>query len=425
MAAITAEKIEQYTEILKAELKVAMGCTEPIAIAYCAACARKVLGQKPQRYEVWCSGNIIKNVKAVTVPQTGGKKGIEAAVLAGGIGGNPDAELEVLTCLTDQDRLELAQQMDQNVVEVQLLDTKHLLHIIVNVYAGEESASVEIVDSHTNIGRIMRNGIVIREGELEEAPDTDADPELLTVAEILEYADQVEPDSVRDVLNRQIVYNSTISAEGLKHVYGAGIGPLLAQNAKENLKEQAKAAAAAASDARMNGCGLPVVINSGSGNQGLTVSLPIIIFAKEAGKSEEELLRALCVGNLIAIHQKTGIGKLSAFCGATSAAVGSVAGIAYMQGADYDTIALMITNALATVGGMVCDGAKSSCSAKIATALESAFVAYEAAKLQRGYKSGEGIVKQNVESTIDSVARMAAKGMHSTDVEILNIMLDQ
>jgi L-cysteine desulfidase len=226
-------------------------------------------------------------------------------------------------------------------------------------------------------------------------------------------------------LERQIRYNSAISREGLRNVYGAGIGPLLEGRAGGSIQEHAKAAAAAGSDARMNGCALPVVINSGSGNQGITVSVPIIVYAREMGKSREELLRALCVGNLMAIRQKAGIGKLSAFCGATCAAVGVVAGIAYMQYADYETISLLVTNSLATVGGMVCDGAKSSCAGKIATALESAFIGYEAAKVRRGYHFGEGIVKQDVEHTIDSVARMAVKGMYATDMEILQIMLEE
>ena len=423
--AITTEKIAQYTGILKSELKVAMGCTEPIAIAYCAAYARKVLGRKPERYEVFCSGNIIKNVKAVTVPKTGGMKGIEAAVLAGALGGDPDAELEVLTNLTDRDREEIREELKKDIVKVSLLESSHVLHIIVYVFAGEEEVSVEIIDSHTKIGKIARNGEVIQDGGKPQGACCGADVTDLNILDILEYADKVDLEEVRDTLERQIDYNSAISDEGLRNVYGAGIGPLLEKNAGRNIQEHAKAAAAAGSDARMNGCALPVVINSGSGNQGITVSLPIIVYAREMGKSREELMRALCVGNLVAIHQKAGIGALSAFCGATCAAVGSVAGIAYMQYADYETISLMVTNALATVSGMVCDGAKSSCAGKIATALESAFIGYEAAKLRRGYRSGEGIVKRDVERTIDSVARMAARGMHSTDIEILNIMLEK
>lgn len=424
--ALTKGKMLQYTQILKSELRTAMGCTEPIAIAYCAACARKVLAAKPERYEVFCSANIVKNVKAVVVPQTGGLKGIETAALAGGIGGNADAELEVLSCLTDAHRQEICDCLKKGIVEVKPLEGPHALHILVKVYAGTESACVEIIDSHTQIGRIWKNDELLREHVIEDAvEETTYESQELNVRDILSYAQKVDLASISDVLERQISYNSAISEEGLAHVYGAGIGPVLMENAIDSVRERAKAAAAAGSDARMNGCPLPVVINSGSGNQGITVSLPIIVYAREMDKPHEDVLRALCFGNLVAIHQKKGIGKLSAFCGATCAAAGAVAGIAYLEEEDYDTIAQAIVNAVATVGGMVCDGAKSSCAGKIAVALESAFIGYEAAKEQRGYRNGEGIVKQDVEKTIESVGRMASKGMHETDKEIIEIMLEK
>ena len=424
--ALTKGKMLQYTQILKSELRTAMGCTEPIAIAYCAACARKVLAAKPERYEVFCSANIVKNVKAVVVPQTGGLKGIETAALAGGDGGNADAELEVLSCLTDAHRQEICDCLKKGIVEVKPLESPHALHILVKVYTGTESACVEIIDSHTQIGRIWKNDELLREHVIEDAvEETTYESQELNVRDILSYAQKVDLASISDVLERQISYNSAISEEGLAHVYGAGIGPVLMENAIDSVRERAKAAAAAGSDARMNGCPLPVVINSGSGNQGITVSLPIIVYAREMDKPHEDVLRALCFGNLVAIHQKTGIGKLSAFCGATCAAAGAVAGIAYLEEEDYDTIAQAIVNAVATVGGMVCDGAKSSCAGKIAVALESAFIGYEAAKEQRGYRNGEGIVKQDVEKTIESVGRMASKGMHETDKEIIEIMLEK
>ena len=403
---------------------MALGCTEPIALAYAAAYAREVLGRAPERYEAYCSGNIIKNVKAVVVPQTGGLKGIEAAVLAGGIGGDAQAQLQVLERLTDEDRAQIRAQRDKGAVEVKLLESEHALHIIVRAFAGEDEASVEIVDSHTGIGRVTRNGRTIREGAAAEEEAREAEYESLNIAQILQYADSVDLDQVRNCLQRQIACNQAIASEGLQNVYGAGIGPLLMETAGENLRERAKAAAAAGSDARMNGCALPVVINSGSGNQGITVCMPILVYAQALGVSDEVLLRALCVGNLVAIHQKAGIGKLSAFCGVTCAAAGAVAGIAYMKKEPYEVIAQLISNALATVGGMVCDGAKSSCAGKIVIALDCAFTAYEAAKRSRSYKGGEGIVKRDVEKTIQSVGRMAAKGMHSTDLEILNIMLE-
>ena len=420
---ITAERIGQYVSILKKELKLAMGCTEPIAIAYCAAYARSILGKEPERYEVWCSGNIIKNVKAVTVPQTGGLKGIEAATLAGGIGGDPALELEVLTGLTDEHRCKIREAIAAGIVKVHLLESIHSLHMKVHVEADGDSADVEIVDSHTGIGEVLKNGKEISGEKKAVALEEEFAPQL-SIAEIIEFAENVDVEDIRETLERQIACNMAISQEGLKNLYGTGIGPMLMEAAGDSLREKAKAAAAAGSDARMNGCPMPVVINSGSGNQGMTVSLPIVTYAKGLDISPERMLRALCVGNLVAIHQKSGIGKLSAFCGATSAAVGAVAGIAWMQEADYETICGLIVNTLGTVGGMVCDGAKSSCAGKIAMALESAFMGYDAAKLGRCYLNGEGLVKGNIEETIASVARMAAKGMRSTDIEILNIMLD-
>ena len=421
--AISQKIKSNYTRILNTELKMALGCTEPIAIAYCAAYARKILGKAPERYVVYCSGNIIKNVKAVTVPKTGGLKGIQAAALAGGIGGDADAELRVLESLTDEDRAKIRSACAQDIVEVKLLESGHALHIIIHVFAGEDEASVEIIDNHTGIGRVERNGEVLHERR-DEVAEQDEAYTSLNIADILEYAKEVELGVIRDCLLRQIQCNGAIAREGLKNIYGAGIGPILMKNAGESLREQAMATAAAASDARMNGSAMPVVINSGSGNQGITVSVPVLVFAQDMQADEETLLRALCVANLVAIHQKTGIGKLSAFCGATCAAAGAVAGIAFMRGEDYEVIAQLVSNALATVGGMICDGAKSSCAGKIAVALDAAFLGYEAAKQQRSYKNGEGIVHESVEGTIDSIGRIASKGMYSTDIEILNIMLE-
>lgn len=414
-----------YSQILNCELVTAMGCTEPISIAYCASYAGNLLGKKPERCVVHCSGNIIKNVKSVVVPQTGGLKGIEAAAAAGIVALAPELQLEVLTALTEDKRKELRQLLDLGIIDVRPLDSGHALHIIVELFAQGDSVSVEVVDGHTNIGKVVKNGSVLHENKLEAQNSSEIDYSLLTVEGILKYADSVDLEDVREVLERQISYNSAISREGLEHVYGAGIGPTLMESAGNSLREQCKAAAAAGSDARMNGCSLPVVINSGSGNQGLTVSLPIIVWAKNMGCSHEELLRALCVSNLIAVRQKTKIGRLSAFCGATSAAVGAVCGIAYLDKAEASVISQTIINSLATIGGMVCDGAKSSCAGKIASAIDCAFTGYEAAKKHRGYLNGEGLVKVGVEETIDSVARMAARGMHGTDLEILDIMLDK
>lgn len=415
--------IALYTKFLHEELVPAMGCTEPIAIAYGAAYARKVLGKPAERYEVECSGNIIKNVKAVTVPQTGGLKGIEAAVLAGAIGGDADRELEVLSTVDQADLCEICRGLEERVVAVKPLDSTHTLHIIIHAFAGGDSACVEIIDTHNNVGKVVKNGQVIHQRVEIAAQDDISERRTLNMEDILEYADRVDLTLVRDVLERQINYNSAISREGLGGKWGAAVGKTLLDTCGAGIRVRAEAAAAAGSDARMSGCAMPVVINSGSGNQGMTVSMPVITYAKELGVSHEKLLRALCVANLVAIHQKTDIGRLSAFCGAVSAATGAAAGIAYMEGASYAVIAQTVVNSLANVGGMVCDGAKPSCAAKIVSALESAFLGYELAKRGRGFYDGEGIVKADVEATIASVGRMASVGMRSTDREILNIMI--
>ena len=415
--------IALYTKFLHEELVPAMGCTEPIAIAYGAAYARKVLGKPAERYEVECSGNIIKNVKAVTVPQTGGMKGIEAAVLAGAIGGDADRELEVLSTVNQADLCEIRRGLEERVVAVKPLDSTHTLHIIIHAFAGGDSACVEIIDTHNNVGKVVKNGQVIHQRVEIAAQDDISERRTLNMEDILEYADRVDLTLVRDVLERQINYNSAISREGLGGKWGAAVGKTLLDTCGAGIRVRAEAAAAAGSDARMSGCAMPVVINSGSGNQGMTVSMPVITYAKELGVSHEKLLRALCVANLVAIHQKTDIGRLSAFCGAVSAATGAAAGIAYMEGASYAVIAQTVVNSLANVGGMVCDGAKPSCAAKIVSALESAFLGYELAKRGRGFYDGEGIVKADVEATIASVGRMASVGMRSTDREILNIMI--
>lgn len=421
--ALTQEKINLYTRFLHEELKPAMGCTEPIAIAYGAAYARKVLGTEAEQYTVECSGNIIKNVMAVTVPQTGGLRGIETAVLAGAIGGDADRELEVLSTVTEQDIEKIKKGLEDHLVTVKPLDTLHTLHIIVHAYAGEDSVSVEIIDTHSNVGTVVKNGQVIREHTATLEDEDLTDRRTLNVADILAYGDQVPLEQVQELLEKQIQCNTAISQEGLTGKWGAAVGKTLLATCGDTVRTRAKAAAAAGSDARMNGCAMPVIINSGSGNQGMTVSLPVIIYAESMGVSHEKLLRALSVANLVAIHQKTDIGRLSAFCGAVSAATGAVAGIAYLEGASYEVIAQTIINSIANVGGMVCDGAKSSCAGKIASALESAFLGYELAQEGRGFYSGEGIVKADVEATIASVGRMASKGMRGTDQEILNIMV--
>lgn len=403
---------------------MALGCTEPIAIAYCSAYARDVLGKLPARYIARCSGSIIKNVRAVTVPNTNGLKGIEAATLAGAIGGDAGRNLEVLSTVTPDDIGAIRQGLEQRLVDVQLLDSDHALHIIIEVFAGDDTASVEIIDTHDGIGDVYRNGTQIRHRKTLDRQQSKAERDGLTVRDILAYADTVDLDEVREVLERQIEYNSAISARGLNESWGESVGRTLLLADSASLHSRLAAVAAAGSDARMNGCAQPVVINSGSGNQGMTASLPVIAYAREIGAGHDDLLRALCVSNLVTIHQKTDIGPLSAYCGAVSAATGAAAAIAYLDKQPYTVIADTIINSLATVSGMVCDGAKSSCAAKISCAVGSALTGYEMAKNGLVFESGEGIVKGDVEKTLRSVGRMAARGMRETDTEILNIILD-
>lgn len=422
---ISKENMSLYTRILQQELQTAMGCTEPIALAYAAAYAKKILGKMPTHCVSRCSGNIIKNVKAVTVPATGGMKGIEAATLAGICGGDADKKLEVLTTLTDADREQLRSLMGSGLVETARLESEHPLHIIVEMSEGADSVSVEIVDTHTNIADVIRNGEYLHRGGAVAADEEHVELDVLGLADILSYAETVDLSEVRPVLEHQISCNTAISDEGMTGKWGAAVGKTLMELDGERLSTRMRAAAAAGSDARMNGCALPVVINSGSGNQGMTVSLPVVVYAREKNIPEEKMLRGLCVANLVALHQKAGIGALSAFCGAVCAATGAVAGVAWLDGQSYDVIAQTITNSLAAIGGMVCDGAKSSCAGKIACALECAFMGYEMAKKGFGYLDGEGIVGPDVEVTVANVGRMAKEGMRSTDTEILKIMIGE
>ncbi|MBR0172473.1 MAG: serine dehydratase subunit alpha family protein [Lachnospiraceae bacterium] len=415
-----------FTGILKEELIPAMGCTEPIALAYAAAYARQLLGRMPTQVEVLCSGNIIKNTMAVTVPQTGGLRGIKAAVLAGIIGGDADRCLEVLDTVREEDIPKIHEALGENYVTVKPMDTTHTLHIVIRMSEGSDTVSAEIIDAHTNIGKVEKNGRVIRERKEQAAVVSRAERQMLNIRDILDYAGQVNTEEISDVLERQISFNTAISEEGLRGNWGACVGKtLLEKHGGNDIYEICKASAAAGSDARMNGCTMPVVINSGSGNQGVTVSLPVIRYAESIGATREELLRALAAANLCAIHQKTKIGRLSAYCGAVSAAVGAITGIAILDKSGFDIISQTIVNTLGTIGGIPCDGAKSSCAAKIASSLDCAFTAYEMAKESRGFSAGEGIVKEDVEKTIATIGRMAAEGMVGTDREILQIMVGQ
>lgn len=420
---------QSYLSILRRELLPALGCTEPIAVALAAARARQLLGTAPEGLEVKCSGNVVKNVMGVTVPNCGGLKGIRAAALIGMVGGNAEAGLEVLAGVTAEDISQVEKLVDTDFCQTALLESAHNLHISVRATGGGHYAQVEIADEHTNIVRCEKDGEVLFQKEM-PAPGTAAeDPAyaMLNVRDIIAFANTVKLEDIEPILAQQVAYNEAISQEGLKNRYGANVGStLLEAYGDEDVSVRARSKAAAGSDARMGGCVLPVIINSGSGNQGMTVSLPVIEYARELGIGDEGLYRALALSNLIAIHQKRHIGRLSAYCGAVSAACGSGAAITYMVNGDgYDAICDTITNTLANVSGMVCDGAKPSCAAKIASAVDAAILGHQMAMRRRGFKSGEGIVKPDVEQTIDAVGRMASEGMQTTDQEILHIMLDQ
>ena len=420
----------QFIAILQEELVPALGCTEPIAIAYAGAHARALLGKIPDRVCIKSSGNIIKNVKSVTVPNSGNMKGIPAAAAIGIIGGNPDKGLEVLADITESDIASTKEFLEKIPCKVSLLDTVASLHFIVEVFAGSDSASVEIIHQHTNIVRTTKNGKEVLSVPFDPASANAAltDRSGLSVKKILEFADTIDLDRVRPILERQIDYNTRIAQEGLEHRYGinAGANLLKAAEAEQavTLKIRAQAAAAAGSDARMSGCTLPVVTNSGSGNQGLTASLPVIVFAEEKKLPHDKLLRGLLVSNLIAIHQKTRIGRLSAYCGAVSAGCGSGAAVTYLSGGSYEQVCATITNTLAVVSGIVCDGAKPSCASKIATSVDAALNAHYLAMQNRVFEPGEGIVKGNIEKTIAGVGAVAADGMRETDKVILHIMVD-
>lgn len=415
-----------YLNILKCELVPALGCTEPIAIAYAAAKARQVLGCFPSRVEMHCSGNIIKNVKGVTVPNSGGLKGIDIAALLGIIGGNADKALEVLEGITEEHIARAKELAEQNICKCVLVENEANLYIVAKLFSGEQSAEVTIVDTHTNITRIVKNGEVLFEHEVERrCQEKEIDRSQLTVKGILDFANQVAMEDIEEVIGRQVKMNSVIAQEGLDNNYGAQIGKTLMQTRGKSVATRACARAAAGSDARMGGCSLPVVINSGSGNQGLTVCLPVVAYAQEWEVSKEKLYRSLVVSNLIAIHQKKYIGSLSAYCGAVSAACGAGAGITYMYGGTYEQVSLTIINTLGNIGGIVCDGAKSSCAAKIASSVDAALMAFNMSVRNKSFLPGEGIIKGDVEETIKSMGYIGRVGMKMTDTEILNIMIDR
>lgn len=421
------ELYDTYVQILKDELLPAMGCTEPIAIAYAGAIARETLGCIPDRVEIEVSRNIIKNVKSVIVPHTGGLRGIEAAAAIGIIAGNAKRQLEVISSVTEQEIEETRKYLEETALHVDFSKSPLIFDIGITVFHGEEQAYVRIVDYHTNVVTIRHNEQTILSAEITGRTETSmADKSTLTIRDICEFAEIVKIKDVQEVLDRQVSYNMAIATEGIQNSYGANIGRVLLHTYGENdVKIRAKAMAAAGSDARMNGCELPVVINSGSGNQGITVSVPVITYARELNVSEEDLYRALVVSNLSTLHIKEGIGRLSAYCGAVGAGCGAGAGIAWLHGGRYKEIAHTLVNSLAILSGTICDGAKASCAAKIAAAVDAGILGYFMYKDGQQFIDGDGIVKKDVENTIRCVGLLASEGMQETDKEIVHLMISK
>ena len=415
--------ISAITEILKEELVPAMGCTEPIAIAYASSIARSLISSLPTSVTVYASPNIIKNVKSVVVPHTGGERGIEAAASIGIVAGREDLELEVLSKVGEKD-IERSKELRRDAKFTILpSESGYIFHIRVELKNNSESSAVEIAGNHTNVILKERNGEVIYKKEYKDSVESKkTDRSVLSIKSISEYADSVDIESIRETLERQIEYNTAIANEGLHGTWGANIGSILLKSYGESVQNKAKAYAAAGSDARMNGSEKPVVINSGSGNQGLTASLPVIVYAKDLNVSHNTLLRALAVSNLVTIHLKSGIGSLSAYCGATSAGAGAGAGVCYLFGGRENEISHTVVNALAIESGMICDGAKASCAAKIASAVEAGLLGMEMQKYGSEFYGGDGIVKKGVETTINNVSRIATEGMRETDKTIIEIM---
>ena len=420
---LTPEIYKKYIAILEEELVPAMGCTEPISLAYAAALARKTLGALPEKTQLTVSANIIKNVKSVVVPHTGNLRGIEAAAAAGIVAGDADSELEVLSHVTQEETAAIREYLKRAEISLRTSDGDFVFDIQVLVSAEGHSAFVRIAGNHTNVIRIERDAQVLLSRDYVQTGQTQqTDRSILNVEDIITFADTAAIEDVREVLDRQIRFNTAIAREGLRGNWGASIGKVLLNAYGDSVHNQAKAMAAAGSDARMSGCELPVVINSGSGNQGLTASLPVIVYAEHLKASQELLYRALLVSNLITIHLKTGIGCLSAYCGATSAGCGAGAGITYLYGGKAREISHTVVNAVAINSGMICDGAKASCAAKIASAVEAGLLGMQMQFQGTEFYGGDGIVVKGVENTINNVGRLARVGMAETDKEIIQIM---
>lgn len=420
-------KYNAYIKILEEELVPAMGCTEPIAIAYCAAIMKDTLGNIPDAVDVYVSGNILKNVKSVTVPNTGGMHGIDAACAIGIIAGEKEKKLEVISKVSNEQIIALREYLDKKIIKVHHSDNESVLYIeIVGKYLND-TVKVIIKDAHTNVSLIEKNNqIIYQNDEKVETYKTKTDKSILSIKEIIEFIEILKVEDVKKILDRQIKFNMDIATVGINNSFGANIGKTILKYSDPNdVLQVSKAYAAAGSDARMNGCDMPVVINSGSGNQGITASVPVIIYAKMKNRTEEELYKALALSNLCTIHIKNSIGKLSAFCGVVIAGAGCSAGIAYLDDGREKEIIHAIVNTLGIVSGMVCDGAKSSCAAKISSAVEAGFIGYYMYKDGNQFYSGDGFIKKGVENTIQAIGSIARVGMCETDKEIIHIMLDE
>ncbi len=420
------QKASQYISILKEELITAMGCTEPIAIAYAASYARDILGQNPDKVVVEASNNILKNVKSVTVPNTGNLRGVEAAAAAGIVAGKTDRILEVISAVTETEQQNIHQYLNTKDIRVSRLESEHVFDLIVTVYKDQSKASVRVSEYHTNVTRVTKDDKKLLQSQNcdETNSKTHIDRSVLNVKDIIEFSETVDILAVEDLIQNQIDCNSKIAETGLEEEWGANIGKVLMDTWGTDIKIRAKAKAAAGSDARMSGCELPVVIVSGSGNQGITTSVPVIEYARELDTSRDNLIRALLISNLIAIHLKSGIGTLSAYCGAVSAGVAAGAGIAWLHGGKFEEIAHTVVNGLATASGIVCDGAKPSCASKIAMSVENGLLGFFMYKNGQQFYGGDGIVKKGVENTIENIGRLGRYGMRETDNEIISMMLE-
>lgn len=413
---------EKYIAILTEELVPAMGCTEPIAIAFASAKAKELLDEEIEKVVIHCSSNIIKNVKCVRVPNTGGLIGVEAAALVGIVAGDSSKKLEVISNVSDEQRVKLNELLEKKICTVRHLDTELSLHIIAELFGKNNTVSVEITHTHTHVQSISKNGKLLDKDEYKEA--TRVNRSCLSVKDIVDFANHIELIKVRHLLNRQIECNLAISQEGLKGGYGVNIGEIILSDTS-SLVAKIAAATAAASEARMEGCALPVVTNSGSGNQGITVSVPIVAYCKEKGYDEEKMLRGLLVSNLLCIHQKTGIGHLSAFCGAIAASAAVSGALVYLENGTVEQIGSALKNTMGSLAGVCCDGAKATCGFKITSGIHTAYYAALMALKNRNYSGEIGILKPDVEETITSIGKLASKGMKETDKVILDIMLNQ